>query len=361
MKNHILDGQRSISSRVEYTSTAFEIPGKRIVKNIGVISGYSQQDLMSQGGLAAAIIKKLTDKSFIKNLKNDAFADLLRVAEEQGANAIIGIRMEISSLSGSGVMNNYSNIYCNMMGTAVYVEGESGMVSEMGQENSLQIEGPTAIMDDTEGAIAMIPVKFTNLFDPVCPCYVVLKKQTSEISLVFANNNQSSMQAALVDISLYSVFGKYTIENDYYFSFAPQREGIYQSKFNTKDLPDHIIEMASHADITVKEYVLNGSLCVAESNGLLSNNRIEELSAKKGKLVWEQEIIRGRSLAEELERFNNSKEMLDYVETQKDSIPKELYEKLVNTLQNRWSYERMYGSRKDITMREVMAVLEEDE
>lgn len=149
MKNHNIDGTRSIRSNVEYTTTAYEIPGKTIVKNIGLVSGYSQQNIMSQGGIAASLIKRVTDKSLLKNLKNDAFEDILRVAESQGANAIIGIQMDISTLSGSGVGGSYSNVYCNIIGTAVCVENAPALVPETKHNEALQKESLTPVIDNT--------------------------------------------------------------------------------------------------------------------------------------------------------------------------------------------------------------------
>jgi uncharacterized protein YbjQ (UPF0145 family) len=102
------------------TTTAFELPGKRIVKNLGVVKGIivrSRSIIGTIGGslqtLLGGNISLFTE--LCEKTREDAFTLMIKHAEEKGANAIIGIRYDTTEL-----MQSVSEVLC--YGTAVVAE-----------------------------------------------------------------------------------------------------------------------------------------------------------------------------------------------------------------------------------------------
>ncbi len=102
------------------TTTAFELPGYRVVKNIGLVRGIivrSRSIFGTIGGSLQTIIggnitlfTELCEKT-----REDAFQLMLQHAQQHGANAVIGIRYDTTEL-----MQGVSEVLC--YGTAVVVE-----------------------------------------------------------------------------------------------------------------------------------------------------------------------------------------------------------------------------------------------
>ena len=105
--------------RVSVT-TAFEIPGKRIVRNHGVVRGIVVRSRSVFGTIGASLqtlvggditlFTQLCEKT-----REDAFQRLLEHASERGANAVIGMRYDANE-----VMNGVTEVLA--YGTAVTVE-----------------------------------------------------------------------------------------------------------------------------------------------------------------------------------------------------------------------------------------------
>jgi uncharacterized protein YbjQ (UPF0145 family) len=101
-------------------TTAFELEGYRIVRNLGVVRGIVVRSRSVFGMFGAAlqtmvggnitIFSKLCEKT-----RNDAFDLLLQHASELGANAVIGMRYDATE-----IMQGVTEVLA--YGTAVVVE-----------------------------------------------------------------------------------------------------------------------------------------------------------------------------------------------------------------------------------------------
>ena len=102
------------------TTTAFELPGYRTVKTIGVVRGIIVRSRSIVGNIGAAlqtlvggnitIFTELCEKT-----RSDAFLQMLANGQARGANAIIGVRYDATE-----VMQGVTEVLC--YGTAVVVE-----------------------------------------------------------------------------------------------------------------------------------------------------------------------------------------------------------------------------------------------
>ncbi len=104
----------------QMTTTAFTLDGYRIVKNLGVVRGItvrSRSILGSLGGtlqtLVGGNITLFTE--LCEKTREEGFEMMLQHAQEQGANAVIGVRYDATEL-----MDGVTEVLC--YGTAVVVE-----------------------------------------------------------------------------------------------------------------------------------------------------------------------------------------------------------------------------------------------
>jgi len=102
------------------TTTAFEIEGYRITRNLGIVKGITVRSRSVFGTIGGALqtivggnISMFTQ--LCEKTRNDAFAALIIHAENLGANAVIGIRYDANE-----VMQGVTEVLC--YGTAVVVE-----------------------------------------------------------------------------------------------------------------------------------------------------------------------------------------------------------------------------------------------
>ncbi len=101
-------------------TTGLEIPGYRIVKNLGVARGIIVRSRSIVGTIGAALQTLVGGNISLftrlcEQAREDAFALMLKHAGEMGGNAIIAVRYDATGLSG-GVTEVLS------YGTAVTVE-----------------------------------------------------------------------------------------------------------------------------------------------------------------------------------------------------------------------------------------------
>ena len=101
-------------------NTAFELPGFRIVRNLGIARGLTVRSRSIVGTLGGALqtitggnITLFTD--LCEKTRSEAFSLLAQHAEELGANAIVGVRFDANE-----VMEGVTEVLC--YGTAVVVE-----------------------------------------------------------------------------------------------------------------------------------------------------------------------------------------------------------------------------------------------
>lgn len=101
------------------TSTAFEIPGYRVVKSFGVVRGIVVRSRSIVGNIGASIQSLFGGNitlytSLCERARDDAFQQMLQHAGQLGANAVIGVRYDATEI-GAGI----TEVLC--YGTAVQV------------------------------------------------------------------------------------------------------------------------------------------------------------------------------------------------------------------------------------------------
>ncbi|WCJ60798.1 YbjQ family protein [Fontisphaera persica] len=102
------------------TTTAFELPGYRVVRSLGVVRGIVVRSRSIVGNMAASLQTLIGGNisvytTLCERARADAFQQMLAHAGELGANAVIGVRYDATEI-GPGI----TEVLC--YGTAVYVE-----------------------------------------------------------------------------------------------------------------------------------------------------------------------------------------------------------------------------------------------
>ncbi|MGD1146887.1 MAG: heavy metal-binding domain-containing protein [Thermoanaerobaculaceae bacterium] len=102
------------------TTTAFELPGYRVVRNLGVVRGITVRSRSIFGTIGGALqtlaggnISLFTE--LCEKTRAEAFEMMLTHAEQLGANAVIGIRYDATEL-----MQGVTEMVC--YGTAIVVQ-----------------------------------------------------------------------------------------------------------------------------------------------------------------------------------------------------------------------------------------------
>ncbi len=110
----------STSTTHPLTTTAFELPGYRVVKSFGVVRGIIVRSRSIVGNIGAGIqalfggnISLYT--SLCERARDDAYREMLSHAAQLGANAVIGLRYDATEIA-PGI----TEVLC--YGTAVQVE-----------------------------------------------------------------------------------------------------------------------------------------------------------------------------------------------------------------------------------------------
>lgn len=103
-----------------FTTTAFELPGYRTVRTLGVVRGITvrSRSIVGSfvGGLQTIVGGNITIYTELcERAREDAFQLMLQHAQEHGANAIIGVRYDANE-----IMAGVTEVLC--YGTAVVVE-----------------------------------------------------------------------------------------------------------------------------------------------------------------------------------------------------------------------------------------------
>ena len=102
------------------TTTAFEVPGHRIVRSLGVVRGIVVRSRSIFGTIGAGLQTLIGGNiTILTNLcektRQDALEQMLDHARAIGANAVIGLRYDATE-----VMDGVTEVLC--YGTAVVVE-----------------------------------------------------------------------------------------------------------------------------------------------------------------------------------------------------------------------------------------------
>jgi uncharacterized protein YbjQ (UPF0145 family) len=104
----------------KFVTTAFELPGYRIVRNIGVVRGIVVRSRSIVGTLGASLQTLIGGNitlftQMCERAREDAFRLMLEHAAEHGANALVGVRYDANDVA-AGVTEVLA------YGTAVVVE-----------------------------------------------------------------------------------------------------------------------------------------------------------------------------------------------------------------------------------------------
>ena len=102
------------------TTTAFELPGYRVTRNLGVVRGIIVRSRSVIGNIGANLQALIGGNitlytSLCERARGEAFDQMLAHAGEMGANAVIGVRYDATEI-GPGI----TEVLC--YGTAVFVE-----------------------------------------------------------------------------------------------------------------------------------------------------------------------------------------------------------------------------------------------
>ena len=101
-------------------TTAFELPGHRVVQNFGIVRGIIVRSRSIVGSIGAALQTLFGGNitlytQLCERARDDAYQLMLRHARELGANAVIGMRYDATEI-GAGISEVLA------YGTAVRVE-----------------------------------------------------------------------------------------------------------------------------------------------------------------------------------------------------------------------------------------------
>jgi len=101
-------------------TTSFELPGKKIVKNLGVVRGITVRSRSVLGNIGGAIQTIFGGNitlflSLCEKTRAEAYDQMVNHAEQMGANAIIMVRYDANE-----VMSGVTEVLC--YGTAVTIE-----------------------------------------------------------------------------------------------------------------------------------------------------------------------------------------------------------------------------------------------
>jgi uncharacterized protein YbjQ (UPF0145 family) len=102
------------------TTTAFELPGYAVRRNLGVVRGIVVRSRSFIGNIGASLQTIVGGNitvytTLCERARSDAFQLMLTHAGEVGANAVIGVRYDATEI-GAGI----TEVLC--YGTAVFVE-----------------------------------------------------------------------------------------------------------------------------------------------------------------------------------------------------------------------------------------------
>jgi len=106
--------------QIQYTATTFELPNKKIIKNLGLVKGIVVRSRSVIGSIGAALQTLVGGNitlytSLCEKTRQDAYDLMLSHAKKLGANAVVGVRYDATEI-GAGI----TEVLC--YGTAVVVK-----------------------------------------------------------------------------------------------------------------------------------------------------------------------------------------------------------------------------------------------
>src|SRR5205809_2216535 len=117
-----VQSERTMEQTHPLTTTAFDLPGYRIVKSFGVVRGIIVRSRSIVGNIGASIQSLFGGNislytSLCERTRDDAFNQMLAHGGALGANAVVGVRYDATEIA-PGI----TEVLC--YGTAVSVERE---------------------------------------------------------------------------------------------------------------------------------------------------------------------------------------------------------------------------------------------
>jgi len=116
--------QTQDNNQIQFTdnmvTSSFDLPGYKIVKNVGIVRGIIVRSRSLVGNIGAGIQSLFGGNITIytqlcEHARQDAYLQMVQHAAELGANAVIGVRYDATEIA-AGI----SEVLC--YGTAVVVE-----------------------------------------------------------------------------------------------------------------------------------------------------------------------------------------------------------------------------------------------
>ena len=106
-----------------FITTAFDLPGYRVVRNLGVVRGIIVRSRSIVGNIGAGLQSLIGGNitlytELCEKARGDAFQEMIVHAQQAGGNAIIGVRYDANEIA-SGITEVLA------YGTAVIVERAS--------------------------------------------------------------------------------------------------------------------------------------------------------------------------------------------------------------------------------------------
>lgn len=101
-------------------TTAFELPGKKITKNLGIVKGITVRSRSIVGTIGGSLQTLIGGNislfsELCEKARKEAYDLMVKHANENGANAVIGVRYDATEL-----LQGVTEVLC--YGTAVVVE-----------------------------------------------------------------------------------------------------------------------------------------------------------------------------------------------------------------------------------------------
>ena len=315
------------------TGNSFE--GYRIKRYLGIIS----KEIVFRSGFVKTLDAAVTDivgsfsfkdiefsgsTELIANAKSYLMGKFEEEVRKRRGNAALGIDFETSF--GIGLAR------VAMSGTPVIIEE----VAETKDLYGSAIEGSNSI-------------KFlsSNMVDPFVP--LMLEYDITSGGIKVSLHIRKRATGTIGDIQADLVFTNRfndccTVKNCCFLNFKERKRNESSSSWYFIDLPENIYCCLKSCAIQVRKYIINSELVEVSETQQISFDEIAEASS-----------VDARSILDRLEQFDSTRQMLEYVKSVEFSLPENLFNTLVETLQARWDIERMYGSNKKSTL----AALEE--
>jgi len=364
-------------SGIKMTS-GYNFEGYDIVEYLGFVNGQIALSSNFLRDLSSNIVEWSAQESSaitskLENSSENAIADLIKVAEQRGANAIIGVALNYTSFSNSSVGTVAT-------GTAVRIEKK---------KNSSRVSSSTFFVSNYYNSKMPRPVEVA----------IVREDNNVRMATLFYNYGMNEIRAVRCDVELTNYFDEKILLQGIDFIFEKNSVLQLNSEFVECKLPAKAVDLIKNVKVYVKKYVTSKGVYLpdVESTDVeISKNALENLKEKKGKdaveryksdgTTWlcncgfinaygndECEIcgrkeseIRLNAGFDYEEMYNKMKEqpnvalmkdvLMDYIK--RGAIDAKYRMELLETMESGLQYEKTRGDMKETVLDKVMKVFE---